>query len=320
MDAHIRKITIQVGASTVVPTHSSRGVRFLHGIGEESYDDPTGRSEWGEGEVIYLSFQVTDTGQGMTLEEMQLLFQRFKQASPRTHTQYGGSGLGLFIARLLSRLQGGEIGVISKAGRGTTFAFYVKVRRVPTPHGANLHAFVPQLNMPVGSHSDDSPSVLTDDTMRLKEPSDVSILIVEDNLVNQRVLKQQLVREGFAVSVANHGVECLDLIKKSEHWNADKDDKSAATARKSLKLSVILMDVEMPVMDGNEATRRIRELEKSGHLLRHVPIIAITANARLEQISTARESGMDDVVSKPFRIPELLAKLETFVGPINRKR
>ena len=80
------------------------------------------------------------------------------------------------------------------------------------------------------------------------------------------------------------------------------------------------MDIEMPVMNGNEAARRIREFERSGTLLSHIPIIAITANARLEQITVAKDSGMDDVVSKPFRIPELLAKIEVFVGPVKRKR
>jgi hypothetical protein len=85
---------------------------------------------------------------------------------------------------LLSRLQGGEIGVTSKAGHGTSFAFYVKVRRIAAPHGADLNAIVPQINLAVGSHKPDSPSILTDAALRLKEPSEVSILIVEDNLVS----------------------------------------------------------------------------------------------------------------------------------------
>jgi len=320
MDSHIRKITITIGASSVIPTHSTRGVRYLHGVGEESFEDPTTNPEWGTGEVLYLSFQVTDTGQGMTQDEMKILFQRFKQASPRTHTQYGGSGLGLFIARLLSRLQGGEIGVTSKAGRGTTFAFYVKVRRIEAPHGADLHELVPQLNLPVGSHDADSPSILTDSSLTLKDPAEVSILIVEDNLVNQRVLKQQLQREGFDVQIANNGAECLATVKRCEHWDGGEGDtKQKDDTTKLKKLSVILMDIEMPIMNGTEATRQIRELEKSGSLLCHIPIIAITANARLEQITVAKDSGMDDVVSKPFRIPELLAKIEVFVGPLKRK-
>jgi CheY-like chemotaxis protein len=78
------------------------------------------------------------------------------------------------------------------------------------------------------------------------------------------------------------------------------------------------MDIEMPIMSGTEATREIRSLTTSGQIRKHVPIIAITANARSEQIAQARESGMDDVVSKPFRIVELIGKIERFVGPLEK--
>ena len=91
--------------------------------------DQTVGPDWGEGEEIYLEFAVQDTGRGLSPEELGVLFQRFQQASPRTHVQYGGSGLGLFISRELTELQGGEIGVSSESGRGSTFAFYVKCRR-----------------------------------------------------------------------------------------------------------------------------------------------------------------------------------------------
>jgi hypothetical protein len=95
--------------------------------------DQTTGPDWGDGEEIFLEFAVQDTGRGLTPEEKKLLFQRFSQASPRTHVQYGGSGLGLFISRELTELQGGEIGVSSEAGKGSTFAFYVKCRRSSEP-------------------------------------------------------------------------------------------------------------------------------------------------------------------------------------------
>jgi hypothetical protein len=95
--------------------------------------DQTFGPDWGDGEEIFLEFAVQDTGRGLTPEEKKLLFQRFSQASPRTHVQYGGSGLGLFISRELTELQGGEIGVSSEAGVGSTFAFYVKCRRSSEP-------------------------------------------------------------------------------------------------------------------------------------------------------------------------------------------
>jgi CheY-like chemotaxis protein len=139
--------------------------------------------------------------------------------------------------------------------------------------------------------------------------------------------------QGFKVAIASNGAESLVHLKKCEQWDSESDKATATAATPSspnkiepkttpdpLKLSIILMDIEMPVMNGIEATRRIRESEKSGKLLSHIPIIAITANARLEQISVAKEAGMDDVVSKPFRIPELLSKIEVFTGPLKRKK
>lgn len=90
-------------------------------------------ADWGDGEELFLEFAVRDTGRGLTPEEKKLLFQRFSQASPRTHVTYGGSGLGLFISRELTELQGGEIGVSSEAGKGSTFAFYVMCRRSSEP-------------------------------------------------------------------------------------------------------------------------------------------------------------------------------------------
>lgn len=93
-------------------------------------------SDWGDGEELFIEFAVRDTGRGLTPEEKKLLFQRFSQASPRTHVTYGGSGLGLFISRELTELQGGEIGVSSEAGKGSTFAFYVMCRRSSEPQEA----------------------------------------------------------------------------------------------------------------------------------------------------------------------------------------
>jgi CheY-like chemotaxis protein len=201
-------------------------------------------------------------------------------------------------------LQGGEIGVSSEKGLGSTFAFFVKVRRAVTPHGSDVQASVAQLNMHVGAI--DSGSLSLDPTPVKPRPcSEFTILVVEDNLVNQRVLQKQLTNCGFRVYIANNGLESVEFVKTSRFWRDNQD---------GLPLSVILMDIEMPIMNGTEATRTIRLLQAEGNLEAHIPIIAITANARTEQIAAARESGMDDVVSKPFRIPELIEKIEGFVG------
>jgi CheY-like chemotaxis protein len=325
----VRKISVTMGASRLCPSQSSDGVKYLHQpMTDQEFADPTLRAEWGLGEHLYLHFQVVDTGRGMSQEEMKVLFQRFSQASPRTHTrtvsrssvvsqltdiitEYGGSGLGLFIARLLSRLQGGEIGVKSETGQGSAFAFYIKIRRAETPYGKELHTIVPEHNLPVGTTNYNSPSV---HAIGLRPCSDFTILIVEDNLVNQKVLSKQLRNLGFKVEIANNGQESIDFLKRTVFWNDDNNHSE----QERLPLTLILMDIEMPVMNGTEATREIRSLTDSGHIRRRVPIIAITANARSEQIAQAKESGMDDVVSKPFRIAELIGKIETFVGPLEK--
>lgn len=222
--------------------------------------------------------------------------------------EYGGSGLGLFIARLLSRLQGGEIGVKSETNQGSTFAFYIKIRRAATPHGKDVHTTIPEHNLP-GTANPNSP---ISHQASPRPCSDFTILIVEDNLVNQKVLSKQLRNLGFIVEIANNGQESIDFLKRTIFWNSD--GQQAYQENRPLSLTLILMDIEMPIMSGTEATREIRSLTATGQLRAHVPIIAITANARSEQIAQARESGMDDVVSKPFRIAELIEKIEGFVG------
>ena len=115
-------------------------------------------------------------------------------------------------------------------------------------------------------------------------PSDWHVLIVEDNLVNQKILATQMLRLGCTVHVANHGGEALDLLKKSKHYKGQEKDR--------IDLSIILMDLEMPVMDGLTCVRKIREMEAEGLVKSHIPIVAVTANARGEQILAAKYSGM----------------------------
>lgn len=109
------------------------------------------------------------------------------------------------------------------------------------------------------------------------------VLLVEDNLVNQKVLSKQLRRAGCTVYVANHGQEALEVLQRTKLWkdSGSEDD-----------IDVVLMDLEMPIMDGLTCARRIRELKMEGSILRHIPIIAVTANARMEQIDTAIAAGM----------------------------
>ncbi|KAK0747764.1 hypothetical protein B0T21DRAFT_379752 [Apiosordaria backusii] len=365
-----RSIVIKLGASREVEKES--GLSYIPPRHPDQ-GDLTESPDWADGEKIHLHLAVTDTGPGLDDDEKKILFQRFSQASPRTHVQYGGSGLGLFICRILTELQGGQIGVLSEKGEGSTFAFYIKSRKSDHPK-VDLSAAAPtprptpprqvQHNQPPPPQEEasepaakpksittvlDGPALAGPLPKPIRDPQNTSpsmdILIVEDNLVNQKVLQRQLQRSGNNTRVANHGGEALIELSKSRFWDktaaalenehppppqrqdseilldsnedvkmTDGEKEEESEEESDRNISVILMDLEMPVMDGMSCTREIRRLENKGVLTGHVPIIAVTAYARPEQIENAKAAGVDDVISKPFRLQELLPKIEELVA------
>lgn len=358
----IRRISVTLGASSEQPSGAMQGVKYL----SHERDPTSSPSSNNQRAPVYLSLSVTDTGRGLSNDEMALLFQRFQQANPQTHVEYGGSGLGLFISRELVRLQGGQIGVASVAGQQSTFAFYVRAQRCaapappskfPTRRSSAATAAATGSGLAQTASSDHQaaidPDVLAPDAAEraqtqvtaeaaneaIRAVDDISsadhapchLLVVEDNLVNQRVMCKQLQRAGYYVSVANHGLEALEHIKKTHFYSpaAAEEDRPSNSGKKSaartlspqtqnsepqappsLPLDVVLMDVEMPIMDGLTCARQIRAMQERGELLGHVPIVAVTANARMEQQAAAREAGVDEVVTKPFRMIELIPQVE----------
>lgn len=200
------------------------------------------RPEWGDGPKGYLWVKVSDTGCGMTGEEQDRLFSRFSQATPRTHVKYGGSGLGLFISKSLATLQGGAIGVFSEAGVGSTFGFYVATRMADAPAVSRRVSQRPL-------------SLRTRSAEGMMKAANLHVLIVEDNLINQKVLKKQLQKLGWIVSVAGNGQEALDWLKGSVYWRGDEPDPGPSNTTDGSKhsgpkanLDIVLMDVEMPIM------------------------------------------------------------------------
>lgn len=133
----------------------------------------------------------------------------------------------------------------------------------------------------------------------------LSVLLVEDNIVNQRVLKKQLIQQGSMVYTADDGQLALDLIAKTRTRPCASLHTPAHRP-----IDVILMDIEMPVMNGLQCTRRIRAIAKQEEVNERTPIIAVTANAWSDQLQQAIEAGMDDTISKPFRVNELVALIE----------
>ncbi|RPA94686.1 hypothetical protein L873DRAFT_1830185 [Choiromyces venosus 120613-1] len=299
-----REITVKLGATLERPT--------AHG--EVMYRESEDRlpqdmaQEWNTGDPVFILVTVQDSGIGINTEWQTKLFKRFEQV-PRTHVTYGGSGLGLFICRRLCRIQGGEIGVHSEEGKGSSFSFYIKARQsstAPSPSPNIAPVKYPKLlRSEMISMKDYAPPKATEGDQKRQQIS-YAVLIVEDNLINQEVLRRQLRKEGCVTYVAGNGQEALDFIVKSEFVNAE-----------ATKVDVILMDMEMPVMDGNTATVKIRELETSGKIRRHVPIMGISANARPEQVAKMTEVGMDDAISKPFRIADLLGRFDTLLKKLN---
>ncbi|KAH0340028.1 histidine kinase, partial [Aureobasidium melanogenum] len=312
-DCPTRKLSVYLSAFEQPPVGGQRSVSFIEPRPRQSSLSTS--PEWGPGGEVYIQFAVQDTGKGLTEDELKLLWQRFSQANPKTYKQYGGSGLGLFISRELTELQGGQIGVHSEAGVGSIFMFYIKARRcVDEPKTRQTSFSAPTATSPVllphtasearrANVSEGSVHTLSS-LSRTVAPEDIHILIVEDNKINQRVMSQQLRKLGCVVHTADHGQDCLDFLETTVFTSNSKNTP----------LSVILMDLEMPVMDGLTCVRRIREQEATGKVTGHVPVIAITANARSEQINIAMEAGMDTVVTKPFRIPDLVPRMQSLLS------
>lgn len=237
----------------------------------ETSQDEAGAPGLSQSDQCVLLFSVSDTGIGIPLEKQGVIFAAFTQADGSTTRRYGGSGLGLTISAQLVELMGGQIGVKSEIGQGSTFEFTVCLRL---------------------------PSALTSEPFAFQFPSQpvftvprqgLRILVAEDNDTNQALALHTLERAGHQVVVVENGQKAL-----------------AALEREAFDL--VLMDLQMPVMGGIEATTVIRQLEtKSGT---HVPIIAVTAHAMEEARVRCLEAGMDAYLSKPIGTQDLLDAID----------
>jgi signal transduction histidine kinase/ActR/RegA family two-component response regulator len=218
-----------------------------------------------------LHLKVTDTGPGVPRDKLGLLFQSFSQIDTSTTRQFGGSGLGLAISRRLAELMGGCIEVESEVGRGSTFAVRLPLERLGDERARREFDGEPEL---------------------IQAPSaDVRVLAAEDNHVNQLVLKMLLDQAGVDVVTVDNGELALAA------WETGDFD-------------VILMDVQMPVMDGVSATREIRLREAAAGRPR-TPIVALTANAMSHQVADYLAAGMDAHVAKPIELSKLFEVLQS---------
>ncbi|KAF2680177.1 two component histidine kinase 1 [Lentithecium fluviatile CBS 122367] len=406
-----RKITVSMGASLERPTSYPPNVIFFGQDKDSFHIDSTISADWGNGPPLYLMVAVKDTGIGISRDDQVKLFERFRQATPKTQENYGGSGLGLFISRKLCQLHGGDIGVASKKNEGSTFGWFFRVRKSngtleggrppfgtrstsessnpsrneppvrpsysransnlqnikersneqrPKPHTLTSHEGVDDnneedclMNPPTELRPESRPQASADDryaeteaisnnikerkdpfaeainsrgpdlqagetnrqkwhaeavSKRQKEaPSDAkyTLLFVEDNLINQKVLRRQLQSRGFEVFVANNGQEAIDAVVSRGSLPPD-------SVGPRNYFDCILMDQEMPVKDGNAATIEIRELQEQGKA-GHSPILGVSANVREAQTKSMLDAGMDAVISKPFKVEDLVKKIRSLL-------
>ena len=233
------------------------------------------------GQQEYL-FRVRDTGVGIPEPKVATLFQMFQQLDPTTARKFGGTGLGLAISKRLVELMSGSIGVESEPGRGSTFWFRV---HLPEVAGAR----VPLLA------TDPEPAGTV-----LASGPETRILVVEDNPVNQTVVRRMLEKLRAWVDVVGDGNEAIEALRRVPY-------------------DVVLMDCQMPGMDGYEATRTLRG-GKSGVLDPQVVVIAMTAHAMEGDRKKCLEVGMDDYLAKPMHLDDVRVMLEYWVGRVRAKR
>lgn len=224
------------------------------------------------GQAVELRFSVRDTGLGIPAEKLPVLFQPFAQADSGISRRHSGTGLGLAITRRLAEMHGGTVTVASTLGAGSTFTLSL-VCENPTPA---------------------EPSSSINAWVETREQNRARVLVAEDNAINQKVVTAILRKKGFEPIVANDGREALELLRA-----APSPDY----------FSIVLMDVQMPGMDGLEATRMIRDDQRWSNL----PVVAMTAHAMISDRDRCLQAGMTGYVSKPVNPAHLIATVERYI-------
>ena len=235
------------------------------------------------GETL-LEFAVTDSGIGIPADKHDRLFKPFSQVDASTTRQYGGTGLGLSIVHHLARLLGGCTGFESQEGKGTKIWFRIRANPEKTVDARDLAA--------TAANTGDKVPVIK------IAPQDRPILVVEDNAISRRVITALLENQGLRCTVAGNGQEAVNAVMQD------------------MQPALVLMDCEMPVMNGYQATKKIRQWERENNKA-HLPIVALTANAFEENRQRCLAAGMDDFLAKPVNMDLLVAMLNKWTDQSN---
>jgi signal transduction histidine kinase len=235
---------------------------------------------------VVLRFEIRDTGIGIARETQSQLFKAFNQADTSTTRKYGGTGLGLAISKRLVHQMGGEIGVESELGHGATFWFTARFEKAQAATGSKTVA-ASELEAESRGVSGPPVKAAAADTAPV-------VLLAEDNPVNQKVALGQLAKIGYRADVVTNGIEVLSAIERARY-------------------GLIIMDCQMPEMDGYEATRQIRLREKKSDPASRLYIVAMTANVMDGDREKCLAAGMDDYVSKPVHLADLQAAFDRWL-------
>jgi CheY-like chemotaxis protein len=266
--------------SNAVKFTNTGNVRLSATVGKPNRADG-GFDATGCESTVEMLFAVSDTGIGMTPEQIATIFEPFAQADSTTTRQYGGTGLGLTIARSMIELMGGDLNVESAPGLGSTFRFNLAFGTTDIP--------VADTAFGQGTEA------------KIEKPTfDGEVLVCEDNSMNQQVIHEHLTRVGLHTVICSNGAEAVDIIVSRIKENRPPFD-------------LIFMDIHMPVMDGIEATSKITEAGCK------TPIIATTANIMTQDIKLYRKCGMKDCIGKPFASQELWQCLLKYLTPVKQE-
>ena len=279
-DMRLQQVLVNLGGNAIKFTHQGQvtvHVRLLHL------------------DAIHatLEFVVEDTGIGIAAEDLERVFDSFSQAESSTTRRFGGTGLGLSICKQLVQLMGGRIEVRSTPGSGSVFSFSLRLPLGASPPASDAGPAETDAPGPASGAPDvPAPNPAMPAATRERRLQGMRLLVVEDNRINQMVAQTLLRQEGASVSLAGNGA--LGVQAVADHPDA---------------FDAILMDLQMPVLDGLGATRAIRQLPGGEHM----PIIAMTANVMDSDRAACLEAGMNDHVGKPFELNHLVGVLRRLV-------
>lgn len=286
--ARLRQILVNLVGNAIKFTESGQ-VEVVVRFQKDNYTDGSGK----------LQFEVIDTGIGMSPEQIDKAFQPFTQADSSATRQYAGTGLGLLISRRLARMLGGDVTVSSTLGSGCSALATIDTGPIANVQLIEENAAIEENAVEKKTEPPRCPDSNVAEQIKL----DCSVLLVEDGPDNQRLISYILKKAGATVEIASNGVECLRIVmpetqlSEAKPCNAGESDTEPVFAE---EFDIILMDMQMPIMDGRQATRRLRQANYKG------PIIGISAHTVPEIVEGCLEAGCDDFASKPIDRKRLL--------------